>query len=134
MTPERRAKNHAKFMAMIERTRAWKLLREQLCGEQNHRCAYCGVRFGAAFRHWTVEDTIATVDHVIPKSLGGSNRWENLVAACRRCNALRKAREARFFFEDRGWIDNKHDRELERTGYLARAIRNAQPVNGGGRA
>ena len=30
-----------------------------------------------------------TIDHVIPKSKGGGTRWDNVVAACHRCN-LRK--------------------------------------------
>ncbi len=38
-----------------------------------HRCAYCG---GHA----------ATVDHVMPRSRGGADTWENLVACCLRCN------------------------------------------------
>jgi 5-methylcytosine-specific restriction endonuclease McrA len=28
-----------------------------------------------------------TIDHVIPKSLGGKDTWENLVCACMRCNS-----------------------------------------------
>jgi 5-methylcytosine-specific restriction endonuclease McrA len=27
-----------------------------------------------------------TLDHVLPRSRGGASTWENLVAACRRCN------------------------------------------------
>ena len=38
------------------------------------RCAYCG-KAGAT-----------TVDHVFPKSRGGKNTWENLVACCMECN------------------------------------------------
>jgi hypothetical protein len=30
-----------------------------------------------------------TIDHVVPKSLGGRTVWENVVSACRSCN-LRK--------------------------------------------
>ncbi len=30
-----------------------------------------------------------TIDHVIPRSLGGRTVWENVVSACRACN-LRK--------------------------------------------
>lgn len=38
-----------------------------------HRCAYCG-------------KAAHTIDHVQPKSRGGADSWENLVAACLRCN------------------------------------------------
>ncbi len=40
-------------------------------------CAYCG-------RQVTFAD--ASMDHVLPLSLGGPSTWENLVNACRRCN------------------------------------------------
>ncbi|WP_308491487.1 HNH endonuclease [Microbacterium terrisoli] len=36
-------------------------------------CAYCGGSAG-------------TIDHVMPRSRGGSDSWENLVACCQRCN------------------------------------------------
>jgi 5-methylcytosine-specific restriction endonuclease McrA len=38
-----------------------------------HRCGYCG-------------KSANTIDHVIPKSRGGQDSWENLVACCLRCN------------------------------------------------
>lgn len=41
------------------------------------RCAYC---------HGQGE----TIDHVVPRSRGGSHSWENCVACCTRCN-VRKA-------------------------------------------
>lgn len=43
------------------------------------RCQYCGA---------PAED----VDHVVPRSRGGEHRWENVVAACRRCNATKQDR------------------------------------------
>lgn len=52
-------------------------LKLRLCGEQNWRCAYCGK---------PMEDETASIDHVIARSRGGSNEWENLVAAHRQCN------------------------------------------------
>ncbi|MCU1573251.1 MAG: endonuclease family protein [Micrococcaceae bacterium] len=42
----------------------------------DHRCAYCG-------------KSATTVDHVQPKSRGGAESWENLVACCLRCNNLK---------------------------------------------
>ena len=32
------------------------------------------------------------LDHVIPRSRGGQHTWENVVAACRRCNAKKENR------------------------------------------
>jgi 5-methylcytosine-specific restriction endonuclease McrA len=41
-------------------------------------CKYCG-------KELTLEE--ATVDHIIPLSKGGTNRWHNKVLACSPCNA-----------------------------------------------
>ncbi len=38
-----------------------------------HRCGYCGARAD-------------TIDHVRPRSRGGTHVWTNVVAACARCN------------------------------------------------
>jgi 5-methylcytosine-specific restriction endonuclease McrA len=40
----------------------------------DHRCQYCG----------SIKQL--TIDHVIPKSKGGKDTWENLVVACMPCN------------------------------------------------
>jgi len=42
-----------------------------------HICAYCGDEFSSSQ---------LTIDHVIPKSRGGTNQWTNCVTACRTCN------------------------------------------------
>jgi 5-methylcytosine-specific restriction endonuclease McrA len=39
----------------------------------SNRCAYCS-------------KSATTIDHVQPKSRGGKDTWENLVACCLRCN------------------------------------------------
>lgn len=44
-----------------------------------HVCAYCGER-------------ATTVDHVMPRSRGGGNTWDNLVAACTGCNGFKADR------------------------------------------
>ncbi len=46
------------------------------------RCQYCSVAPG----HERL-----TLDHVIPRSRGGLSVWENVVAACERCNARKGA-------------------------------------------
>ena len=45
----------------------------------DHRCAYCGGHAN-------------TVDHVTPRSRGGKDSWENLVACCQRCNNIKSDR------------------------------------------
>jgi 5-methylcytosine-specific restriction endonuclease McrA len=52
----------------------------------SRRCAYCRGRGD-------------TVDHVIPKSRGGSHSWENCVACCVRCNT----RKADRLLDELGW-------------------------------
>ncbi len=42
-----------------------------------HICAYCGDEFSTSQ---------LTIDHVHPKSRGGTNQWTNCVTACRSCN------------------------------------------------
>ena len=44
------------------------------------RCQYCGEEFAA-------KDL--TFDHVVPRSKGGVTCWENVLAACERCNTLK---------------------------------------------
>lgn len=55
-----------------------KTARYEVLKRDNHTCRYCGAKAPGA---------TLTVDHVIPSSLGGSDKPSNLVAACRDCNA-----------------------------------------------
>jgi 5-methylcytosine-specific restriction endonuclease McrA len=52
-----------------------KLTRREVFRRDNYTCQYCG-------RH-TSE---LTVDHVLPRHLGGEHIWTNVVAACPACN------------------------------------------------
>lgn len=56
------------------------LSRQNILKRDQHKCQYCG----------TPKDL--TLDHVIPKSRGGASSWQNLVAACKRCNATKGSR------------------------------------------
>lgn len=44
-----------------------------------YTCQYCGVKCIEA-------GLVAEVDHVIPRSRGGTDAWQNLVCSCQRCN------------------------------------------------
>jgi 5-methylcytosine-specific restriction endonuclease McrA len=61
---------------MIHRPRSRvKLTRREVFRRDNYTCQYCG-------RH----DTPLTVDHILPKHLGGQHIWTNVAAACPSCN------------------------------------------------
>ncbi len=51
------------------------LSRKNILKRDNHTCQYCGAH-----------STRLTIDHIIPKQKGGPDSWENLVAACVKCN------------------------------------------------
>ncbi|HTE19831.1 MAG TPA: HNH endonuclease [Armatimonadota bacterium] len=53
-----------------------RLSRRSVFARDDYQCQYCGLT-----------GRELTIDHVIPKRLGGGATWENLVACCRRCNA-----------------------------------------------
>ena len=51
-----------------------KLNRKRIYKRDNFECIYCGSRKNL------------TIDHVIPRSKGGINSWDNLVTCCAGCN------------------------------------------------
>jgi len=61
---------------MVKRPRMIvKLNKREIFRRDNFTCQYCG------------KQTLhLTIDHVIPRRLGGPHTWENLVTACPSCN------------------------------------------------
>jgi 5-methylcytosine-specific restriction endonuclease McrA len=55
------------------------LNRRAVFARDNHRCQYCG-------------KAAENIDHVVPRSKGGTHTWDNVVAACRRCNTRKEDR------------------------------------------
>lgn len=55
---------------------------------QNGKCGYCGKSCKRSKKKKQNNNTF-TVDHIVPKFLGGMNTWENVWGLCRECN-LRK--------------------------------------------
>ena len=49
------------------------LNRRAVFARDGHRCQYCGA-------------AAENIDHVVPRSKGGTHTWDNVVAACRPCN------------------------------------------------
>lgn len=74
---------------MSKRHARLKRLRERLFVAQGGRCFYCERRcvLGGPNK-WRAT---ATLDHIIPKSKGGTNEQSNFVVACRACNYCKAA-------------------------------------------
>lgn len=53
------------------------LTNSALFRRDRNACLYCGDQFA---------DSGLTRDHVVPRSRGGADRWDNCVSACKRCN------------------------------------------------
>ncbi len=57
--------------------------RRNLFRRDRNTCQYCGSRF-------PTEDL--SIDHVVPRSLGGVSSWTNCVVACLQCNSRKGSR------------------------------------------
>jgi 5-methylcytosine-specific restriction endonuclease McrA len=69
---------------MIRRPRPTiRLSKREILRRDDYTCQYCGLH--------TIH---LTIDHVIPRRLGGRHTWENLVAACPACNHRKGGRTA----------------------------------------
>jgi 5-methylcytosine-specific restriction endonuclease McrA len=69
------------YRRIPHQTRA--LSRKNILLRDRNTCQYCGTVLAAAD---------LTLDHVIPRSRGGSSTWENLVACCHSCNRRKGSR------------------------------------------
>jgi 5-methylcytosine-specific restriction endonuclease McrA len=69
-----------------------------LLARDGDRCHWCSIQMRYP---WT-----PTIEHMVPKSLGGSNRLENLVLACDWCNQKRGVMSPKEFrvWLDRNWV------------------------------
>lgn len=64
------------FLSM-RRQKSIKLNRTNIFKRDSNICQYCGRK---------IEANTLTIDHVVPKSKGGANTWDNLTTACFKCN------------------------------------------------
>ncbi len=60
-----------------------KFNRRNIFLRDGHRCQYCGHRYTCSR---------LSLDHVLPKSRGGPDTWENVVCACLHCNVTKGGR------------------------------------------
>ena len=68
-----------RYVVKAPYSRRMALSRRAIFARDDHRCQYCG----------GVADSI---DHIMPRSRGGEHTWDNVAAACRRCNLSKRDR------------------------------------------
>jgi CRISPR/Cas system Type II protein with McrA/HNH and RuvC-like nuclease domain len=54
--------------------------RKRIFKRDNNTCGYCGSQKNL------------TIDHIVPKSRGGKNTWDNMITCCSRCNSVKDDR------------------------------------------
>ncbi len=87
-------------------------VREYLLEKWGWRCAYCGA-----------ENVPLEIDHIVPRSRGGTDRVSNLTLACRKCNEAKGNRDVGEFLAGRPEV-------LRRIMVQARApLKDAAAVN-----
>jgi 5-methylcytosine-specific restriction endonuclease McrA len=64
-----------RYMVRVPRRAVAAVSRRAVFARDEYRCQYCGARADS-------------IDHVLPRSRGGSHVWENLAAACRELHEL----------------------------------------------
>lgn len=60
-----------------------KFNRRNIYARDENRCQYCGKKFPT---------NALSIDHVIPRSQGGTLTWDNVVCACLKCNVRKGGR------------------------------------------
>jgi 5-methylcytosine-specific restriction endonuclease McrA len=76
-----------------------------------HRCAYCS-------------KSANTIDHVQPKSRGGKDTWENLVACCLKCNNAKSDKT----LAELGWVLNTPPRMPQGVAWSVRGAERIEPA------
>jgi len=76
----------------------------------NNRCGYCG-------------SSANTIDHVLPRSRGGADSWENLIACCLKCNNVKSNRTP----AEMNWTLRIKPRVPHSSTWLVRGVERAEP-------
>ncbi|MFC1739329.1 HNH endonuclease [Planctomycetota bacterium] len=70
------------FYDRLPRTEV-KFNRRNIFARDKNRCQYCGKKF-------TTNEL--SLDHIVPRSLGGKSKWENIICSCTECNVKKGGR------------------------------------------
>lgn len=87
--------------------KAVKYSRKNIFHRDNHICQYCNKKFKA---------NELNIDHIVPRSRGGSNSWNNLVTSCISCNA----KKDNSLLSEIGWKLTKEPKEPEWKSHIGK--------------
>ena len=73
--------------------------RRRIYERDEHKCVWCSIPIASIANpaHLPAGTRQATVDHIVPRARGGSNRPSNLITCCAGCNAKRGHRSVPVF-------------------------------------
>ena len=80
-------------------------VRNYLLEKFNHKCAYCGKK-----------DVPLEIEHIVPRSQGGSNRVSNLTLSCHNCNQKKGNKTAEEFGNPE--IQKKARKSMKATAFM----------------
>jgi 5-methylcytosine-specific restriction endonuclease McrA len=95
----------------VPSTRRIPVSRRGVLRRDGHRCAYCA-------------KSANTIDHVQPKSRGGKDTWENLVACCLKCNNAKGDRT----LSEIGWTLRSTPRMPQGLAWTVRGAERIEPA------
>jgi len=75
-----------KYVATPSKKRRIPISRRAILNRDGRECTYCGKEAD-------------TIDHIHPRSRGGTHSWNNVIAACRKCNAKKGSKTVK----ELGW-------------------------------
>ncbi|MDT0158560.1 HNH endonuclease [Microbacterium sp. ARD32] len=94
----------------VPSSRRLPVTRRGVLRRDDHRCGYCG-------------RSASTIDHVLPRSRGGEDSWENLVACCLKCNNVKSDRTP----QEMGWELRMTPRRPHGTAWTVRGGERGDP-------
>ena len=87
------------------------LTRKNLLRRDGYICQYCGIK-----------NKPMTIDHILPKQRGGEDTWDNLVAACTKCNHKKNNRTPK----ESSMLLLKNPKKPSILTYFQQSVRNKQ--------
>lgn len=101
MTLRQTAEEYLYNMEALSQADAKRLWKERIKENWNYECAYCGST-----------DNL-TLDHIVPRSLGGQDVSKNIVCACHECNHDKGREEWKLWYEQQMFYSWERMKSIE---------------------